>query len=429
MINNSIRYRLPWGGTCSSDKNFVHDFGESVPRLKIALVGDPEVGKTSIFMRYLKNQFSPLYVPTKKPGIETVVRKVNIPSHTIVSLTLWDIPGREDIDLYKTYFTDLDAAIVVVDLTDESTIEMALIWRQIILNNALVTQEHTDLTKGRQLDTDATRKTTPVDKDTFPVLLLGNKYDVIEQRILDDLQEKQGKKYLSKEGYEIARKRQKTVNVEKPEVFQHLERTAKEHGFVGGVMVSARDPDGSVEDAIKYLTRHLLESKYRLSKWKTKEKDNTKTEHHDKNILHRTGLQKSSSRHLGAIKLILMIFQQSTPLVKLVRNRAQNPKDVKVILRYFNSKVSAAAEVVLREGPKLTASLQELEMEVSRNCEASWNDIISANETPFLKLDRRQLSSQVEENRAIIKHSCEQARTALEGVRVSVNSIQSARMW
>lgn len=39
---------------------------------------------------------------------------------------------------------------------------------------------------------------------------------------------------LSKEGYEIARKRQKTVNVEKPEVFQHLERTAKEHGFVGG---------------------------------------------------------------------------------------------------------------------------------------------------------------------------------------------------
>jgi hypothetical protein len=26
-------------------------------------------------------------------------------------LTIWDIPGQEDIDLYSTYFKNLDAAI------------------------------------------------------------------------------------------------------------------------------------------------------------------------------------------------------------------------------------------------------------------------------------------------------------------------------
>ena len=42
---------------------------------------------------------------------ETDVRKLNVPANTVVSLTLWDIPGREDMDLHKTYFRNLDAAI------------------------------------------------------------------------------------------------------------------------------------------------------------------------------------------------------------------------------------------------------------------------------------------------------------------------------
>ena len=31
--------------------------------------GDPGVGKTSVLLRYLRNQFSPLYIPTKKVAI------------------------------------------------------------------------------------------------------------------------------------------------------------------------------------------------------------------------------------------------------------------------------------------------------------------------------------------------------------------------
>ena len=40
-----------------------------------------------------------------------IVRRINLPDHAIVSLTLWDTPGREDIDLTETYFSGLDAAM------------------------------------------------------------------------------------------------------------------------------------------------------------------------------------------------------------------------------------------------------------------------------------------------------------------------------
>ena len=37
--------------------------------LFLPMTGDPQVGKTSILLRYLRNQFSPLYLPTRKVAI------------------------------------------------------------------------------------------------------------------------------------------------------------------------------------------------------------------------------------------------------------------------------------------------------------------------------------------------------------------------
>lgn len=44
-------------------------------------------------------------------GSDNVVQKINQPSHALVSLTLWDVPGREEINLHSTYFRDMDALI------------------------------------------------------------------------------------------------------------------------------------------------------------------------------------------------------------------------------------------------------------------------------------------------------------------------------
>ena len=44
-------------------------------------------------------------------SIGNVVKKVNIPCEAIVSVTLWDLPGREEMDLRRSYYKDVDAAV------------------------------------------------------------------------------------------------------------------------------------------------------------------------------------------------------------------------------------------------------------------------------------------------------------------------------
>lgn len=42
------------------------------------------------------------------------------------------------------------------------------------------------------------------------------------------------------------------------------------------MMVSSRDGDGSVKEAVQYLIRHLLEAKYAVKKWKLREQKEKK---------------------------------------------------------------------------------------------------------------------------------------------------------
>jgi GTPase SAR1 family protein len=42
---------------------------------------------------------------------ESSVRKVNIPDNNVVAVTIWDLPGRDDVDLRKSYYRDVDAAV------------------------------------------------------------------------------------------------------------------------------------------------------------------------------------------------------------------------------------------------------------------------------------------------------------------------------
>ena len=42
---------------------------------------------------------------------DNVVKKVNLPNDAIASVTLWDLPGMEDMDLRESYYRNVDAAI------------------------------------------------------------------------------------------------------------------------------------------------------------------------------------------------------------------------------------------------------------------------------------------------------------------------------
>jgi len=198
---------------------------EDVPSFKIVLVGDSNVGKSSIFLRYTREQFDYSYQPTMNVNIGNVTKKIQLPFESLVSITLWDLPGREEIDLRRTYYKDLDAAIVVVDLFDKGSIEMAGSWKQDVYNNSF----YSDTTATERI-----RKKSMKSQVLVPVLLLGNKVDKI--KISEDA-------------------------LEPPAELQMLEDMALQHNFVGSVAVSAKESDGGVHTAIRSLVRYLLEKK------------------------------------------------------------------------------------------------------------------------------------------------------------------------
>lgn len=91
--------------------------------------GDSSVGKSSIFLRYTKNQFDYLYKPTMSVCIESVVRPCPLPLHQqdstgnhvasqlskklpqAIVVSLWDLPGKDEVDLRKVYYKDLDGVV------------------------------------------------------------------------------------------------------------------------------------------------------------------------------------------------------------------------------------------------------------------------------------------------------------------------------
>ena len=154
---------------------------DNVPHFKIVLLGDSAVGKTSVFSRYTKNQFPLTYTKTNRFAVENAIKTVNIPQKTLSSITLWDIPGSEDIDLRSTYFRNVDAAVVVVDLNDPDSIDLAGVWKQEFMSKATNAEFVKKKLKNGDVITEL--EEIPCDVNAIPILLMGNKYDLIEAKL------------------------------------------------------------------------------------------------------------------------------------------------------------------------------------------------------------------------------------------------------
>jgi small GTP-binding protein len=88
---------------------------------KVALLGDPAVGKTSLINRYTDEIFKESYQPTL--GVNIVMKKLKI-NDIKVQLVIWDIAGQDKYELTrKLFFEGCAGALLVYDLTRHSTFE------------------------------------------------------------------------------------------------------------------------------------------------------------------------------------------------------------------------------------------------------------------------------------------------------------------
>lgn len=84
-------------------------------QFKIIIVGDPNVGKTSLILRYTDNAFRRNYVPTLGVMVSDKIFKIE---DSVVQLTLWDVGGQQKFQTMRSqFYRGSDAVFLVFDLT------------------------------------------------------------------------------------------------------------------------------------------------------------------------------------------------------------------------------------------------------------------------------------------------------------------------
>ena len=104
--------------------------------LKIIVVGDISVGKTSVIKRYITNTFSEEHKSTI--SCEFKKKTLEIDADTCANLQIWDTAGEEKfMAVTKQFYTDSHGAMVVYDLTQKETFLKINKWIKDVKEKAL----------------------------------------------------------------------------------------------------------------------------------------------------------------------------------------------------------------------------------------------------------------------------------------------------
>ena len=95
---------------------------------KIVLIGDPEVGKTSIRRKYMGKSFRADYLKTL--GADFAAQKVDVEGESVL-LTIWDLAGQSIFHgMRSSFYHGCKSALVVCDVTNSKTLENSLKWAE-----------------------------------------------------------------------------------------------------------------------------------------------------------------------------------------------------------------------------------------------------------------------------------------------------------
>ena len=123
---------------------------------KIVLVGDSSVGKTNLFLRYIKNEFDPQTKATI--GVEFGTKIIKINNYNI-KIQIWDTAGQERYkSITSAYYKGAQGAFLVYDITNKSSFLNIDKWIRDLKNNG---------------------------DEKIVLFLIGNKNDLNDDRVID----------------------------------------------------------------------------------------------------------------------------------------------------------------------------------------------------------------------------------------------------
>ena len=102
-------------------------------KLKVCLLGDGAVGKTSLIRRFVKNMFTDDYlitVGTKTCKKHLIIKKTEFKRDIHLTLIIWDLMGQVSFRklLHPNFLRGAKGAMVVCDLTREETLDHLDDW-------------------------------------------------------------------------------------------------------------------------------------------------------------------------------------------------------------------------------------------------------------------------------------------------------------
>lgn len=102
-------------------------------KLKVCLLGDGAVGKTSLIDRFVTNEFSEDYlltVGTRTSKKEILISNPRLGRDIHLTLIIWDIMGQYNFRkiLHSTFLKGAKGAVIVCDLTRRETLENLDRW-------------------------------------------------------------------------------------------------------------------------------------------------------------------------------------------------------------------------------------------------------------------------------------------------------------
>ena len=105
-------------------------------QLKIVLIGDSTVGKTSLLYRFIEGRFIEDRLCTICADFKT--KSIRIDQSTIAKLTVWDTAGQEKYRaITSNYYRDANGVILIYDVANKSTFKNLNMWLNDINNKNL----------------------------------------------------------------------------------------------------------------------------------------------------------------------------------------------------------------------------------------------------------------------------------------------------
>lgn len=96
-------------------------------QFKLVLLGESAVGKSSIVLRFVKDQFDSYRESTI--GAAFLTQTISLDETTTVKFEIWDTAGQERYkSLAPMYYRNANCAVVVYDITQASSLDKAKAW-------------------------------------------------------------------------------------------------------------------------------------------------------------------------------------------------------------------------------------------------------------------------------------------------------------